>query len=75
MQGGKKGLLVNSRDLCTHHYFSALNFVAHNGKSLVEKRLPLGVAACHGIKKPKKNHKKAKSDKKSAAQKEKSSHQ
>jgi hypothetical protein len=62
MQGGKKGLLINSRNLCTHKYFSRLEFLAHNGKQLVKKRLPLGVAACHGTKKPKKkkHHKKAK---------------
>jgi hypothetical protein len=54
MQGGKKGLLINSRNLCTHKYFSRLEFLAQNGKQLVKKRLPLGVAACHGVKKPKK---------------------
>jgi hypothetical protein len=52
MQGGKKGLIQNSRNLCTHRYFSKLNFLAQNGKHLV-KKLPLGVAGCHGTKKPK----------------------
>jgi hypothetical protein len=47
MQGGKKGLLVNSRNLCTHEYFSKLNLLAQNGKHLRKKKLPLGVAACH----------------------------
>ncbi len=47
MQGGKKGLLENSRNLCTHKYFSKLNFLAQNGKHLRKKRLPLGVAGCH----------------------------
>jgi len=47
MQGGKKGLIQNSRNLCTHKYFSKLNFLAQNGKHLVKKKLPLGVAACH----------------------------
>jgi hypothetical protein len=47
MKGGKKGLLQNSRNLCTHRYFSRLNFLAQNGKHLRKKRLPLGVAACH----------------------------
>jgi hypothetical protein len=56
MQGGKKGLIQNSRNLCTHKYFSKLKFLAQNGKHLVKKRLPLGVAGCHGVKKPK--HKK-----------------
>ncbi len=53
MQGGKKGLIQNSRNLCTHRYFSKLNFLAQNGKRLVKKKLPLGVAGCHGAKKPK----------------------
>ena len=53
MQGGKKGLIQNSRNLCTHKYFSKLNFLAQNGKRLVKKKLPLGVAGCHGVKKPK----------------------
>jgi hypothetical protein len=60
MQGGKKGLIQNSRNLCTHRYFSKLSFLAQNGKRLV-KKLPLGVAACHGVKKPKhKNRQKGK---------------
>jgi hypothetical protein len=46
MQGGKKGLIQNSRNLCTHRYFSKLSFLAQNGKHLVKKKLPLGVAAC-----------------------------
>ncbi|MFT3863316.1 MAG: hypothetical protein QM729_03515 [Solirubrobacterales bacterium] len=57
MDGGKKGLLVNSRNLCAHKYFSKLKFLAHNGKTLKKKRLPLGVA-CHGKKfGKKKSHK------------------
>ena len=47
MQGGKKGSLQNSRNLCTNKQFSKLNFLAQNGKHLRKKRLPLGVAACH----------------------------
>jgi hypothetical protein len=46
MKGGKKGLLVNSRDLCARPAFSFLNFKAQNGKKLVKKRLPLRVPAC-----------------------------
>jgi hypothetical protein len=57
MQGGKKGLIQNSRNLCTHKYFSKLNFLAQNGKHLIKKKLPLGVAGCHGVKPPKKGHK------------------
>jgi hypothetical protein len=53
MQGGKKGLIQNSRNLCSHRYFSKLNFLAQNGKHLIKKKLPLGVAACHSVKKPK----------------------
>jgi hypothetical protein len=47
MQGGKKGLIQNSRNLCTHRYFSRLTLRAQNGKRLVKKKLPLGVAGCH----------------------------
>jgi hypothetical protein len=57
MQGGKKGLIQNSRNLCTHKYFSKLNFLAQNGKHLLKKKLPLGIAGCHGVKSPKKGHK------------------
>jgi hypothetical protein len=46
MKGGKKGLLVNSRDLCARPSFSFMNFKAQNGKKLRKKRLPLKVPAC-----------------------------
>jgi hypothetical protein len=46
MKGGKRGLLVNSRDLCAQPSFSFLNFKAQNGKQLRKKRLPLRVPAC-----------------------------
>jgi len=46
MKGGKKGLLVNSRDLCKHPNRSFLNFKAQNGKSLRVKKLPLRTPAC-----------------------------
>ena len=63
MEGGKKGLIVNSRNLCERKYFSKLNFLAHNGKTFTTKRLRLRVAACgHGTKakkaKGKSHHKK-----------------
>jgi hypothetical protein len=74
MQGGKKGLLINSRNLCAHKYFSKLDFLAHNGKQLVKKRLPLGIAACHGAKKPKKKHHKKADHHKAAHPKGKNSH-
>ncbi len=53
MQGGKKGLLVNSRDLCARHNFSRLVFKGQNGKKLVKKKLSLRVPACKGAKKSK----------------------
>jgi hypothetical protein len=46
MKGGKKGLLVNSRDLCKGPNFSFLNFKAQNGKPLKKKKLPLRVPGC-----------------------------
>ncbi len=62
MQGGKKGLIQNSRNLCTHRYFSKLDLLAQNGKRL-KKKLPLGVAGCHGIEQSKhKQQHKGKSD-------------
>lgn len=48
MKGGKRGLLVNSRDLCARPSFSFMNFKAQNGKKLKKKRLPLRVPACGG---------------------------
>ncbi len=46
MKGGKRGLLVNSRDLCAHPSFSFMNLKAQNGKQLKKKKLPLRVPAC-----------------------------
>jgi hypothetical protein len=48
MKGGKRGLLVNSRDLCAKPSFSFMNFKAQNGKQLKKKKLPLRVPACDG---------------------------
>jgi hypothetical protein len=48
MKGGKRGLLVNSRDLCAKPSFSFMNFKAQNGKQLKKKKLPLRVPACRG---------------------------
>ena len=48
MKGGKKGLLVNSRNLCTRPSFSFMNFKAQNERRLRNKRLPLRVPACQG---------------------------
>lgn len=50
MKGGKKGLLVNSRNLCGHPNRSVLNFKAQNGKSLKVKKLPLRTPSCKGKK-------------------------
>jgi len=51
MSGGKRGLLVNSRNLCARRAFSFLNFKAQNGKKLKKKKLPLRTPACKGKKK------------------------
>jgi hypothetical protein len=51
MKGGKKGLLVNSRDLCHRPNRSVLNFKAQNGKQLKVKKLPLRTPACRKAKK------------------------
>jgi len=51
MKGGKKGLLVNSRNLCGHPNRSFLKFKAQNGKSLKVKKLPLQTPGCHKAKK------------------------
>jgi hypothetical protein len=48
MQGGKKGLLENSRDLCAGAAFSFANFKAQNGKRVKRKKLPLKMPACKG---------------------------
>jgi hypothetical protein len=51
MKGGKKGLLVNSRNLCGHPNRSFLKFAAQNGKSLKVKKLPLQTPGCRKAKK------------------------
>ncbi len=43
MEGGKKGLLVNSRNLCQGRLSSVLNMKGQNGKKLKNKHLPLRV--------------------------------
>lgn len=49
MEGGKKkGLLVNSRDLCKGPLSSVMNLKAQNGKKLRDKHLPLRVSGCSG---------------------------
>ncbi|MFL5833102.1 MAG: hypothetical protein ACJ76B_03875 [Solirubrobacterales bacterium] len=51
MKGGKKGLLVNSRNLCKGKNRSFLSFKAQNGKALKVKKLPLQTPACRKAKK------------------------
>jgi hypothetical protein len=48
MQGGKKGLLVNSRNLCKGPLTSVMNLKAQNGKKARNNRLPLRVSGCGG---------------------------
>ena len=48
MKGGKKGLLVNSQNLCGRRNVSALNFKAQNGKRVRVKKLPLRTPSCKG---------------------------
>jgi hypothetical protein len=50
MKGGKRGLLVNSRDLCKSRNVSFLNFKAQNGKRRKVKKLPLRTPSCKGAK-------------------------
>jgi uncharacterized repeat protein (TIGR01451 family) len=50
MQGGKKGLLVNSRDICKHTNRATATFTAHNGAT--KKFRPALKASCNGKGKP-----------------------
>ncbi|HET9154172.1 MAG TPA: hypothetical protein VFN85_08660 [Solirubrobacterales bacterium] len=56
MKGGKKGLLVNSRDLCKRPNRSFLNFKAQNGKRLKVKKLPLRTPGCRRARKHRHGH-------------------
>lgn len=56
MKGGRKGLLVNSRDLCRRPNRSFLNFKAQNGKGLKVKKLPLRTPACRKARKHRHKH-------------------
>ncbi len=47
MEGGaKKGLLVNSRNLCKGRLSSVMNLKGQNGKKVKNNRLPLKVSGC-----------------------------
>jgi hypothetical protein len=50
MEGGKKGLLVNSRNLCKAPLSSVMNLKAQNGKKVLDNHLPLRVSGCTGHK-------------------------
>ena len=52
LQGGKKGLLVNSRDICARTYRARVLYTAHNGAVYTER--PKMVADCRRAKKGKK---------------------
>jgi hypothetical protein len=47
MNGGSRGLLVNSENLCAKKQFGRLDLEAQNGKQLKTNRLRLNVPACH----------------------------
>jgi hypothetical protein len=49
VRGGKRGLLVNTRDLCRHKQFSRLELTGQNGAQLVKKKLRVRTA-CKGKK-------------------------
>jgi hypothetical protein len=51
MKGGNKGLLVNSRDLCSRQTTGSLNLKAQNSRQLKRHNLRLNIPACHGGKK------------------------
>lgn len=49
MKGGSKGLLVNSRDLCSRQTTTGfLNLKAQNSRQLKRNNLRLNIPACHG---------------------------
>ena len=58
MQGGKKGLLENSTDLCKKAKKATVKYSAHNGATL--EAHPVLRAECKGKKKPKKSKRVAK---------------
>jgi hypothetical protein len=48
MKGGEKGLLINSRDLCSGRTTGFLNLLAQNSKKQKRKNLRLNIPACGG---------------------------
>jgi hypothetical protein len=51
MKGGKKSLLVNSRNLCQGKQASVMNLKAQNGKKVKNNKLPLRISKCGNKKK------------------------
>jgi hypothetical protein len=47
IKGGKKGLLLNTTDLCARKLASKATLKSQNGKKLRKKKLKLQVPACH----------------------------
>ncbi|HEY5053066.1 MAG TPA: hypothetical protein VII45_06615 [Solirubrobacterales bacterium] len=47
MEGGKKSLLVNSKNLCKSKQSSVMNLKAQNGKQVKNNKLLLKVSSCH----------------------------
>ena len=58
MNGGKKGLLQNNRDLCIAKQRSSVGLVGQNGKKVHSGRVLLRTPACHHGKKKRKKSKK-----------------
>jgi hypothetical protein len=48
MKGGNRGLLVNTRDLCSRQTTGFLNLKAQNSRRLKRNNLRLNIPACHG---------------------------
>ena len=46
MKGGKKSLLVNSRNTCEGKQAAVLNIKAQNGKKVKTNKLPLNISSC-----------------------------
>ncbi len=55
MQGGKKGLLVNSENICSKPQRATVHLTAQNGK--VSDTNPLISNSCHGKGEHKRGHK------------------
>ena len=46
MKGGKQGLLVNSRNLCSRQTNGFLNLLAQNSRRVKRNNLRLNIPAC-----------------------------